>query len=292
MKDASNEKRFGVKYNIEFSLQQSFTDTIAVDPGNIPFRLSDGSILFRPGGHGALLANLNEQDADLIFVKNIDNVSPDHLKPLTYLYKKVLAGVLLEARKNTFRYIRILDSGDYRKLSEIESFLKNQLFTKLSAEDRNLEDDKKAALLRRMLNRPMRVCGMVKNAGEPGGGPFWARNRDGSVSLQIAELAQIDLNDRVQSGIAGRASHFNPVDLVCSTRDHEGNSFDLQQFTDPDTGLISEKSSDGRELKAQELPGLWNGSMSDWNTIFVEVPIETFNPVKTINDLLRPEHLA
>jgi hypothetical protein len=292
LRQSSYEKRFGVKYNIEFSLQQSFTDTIAVDPGNIPFRLSDGSILFRPGGHGALLANLNELDADLIFVKNIDNVSPDHLKPLTYLYKKVLAGVLLEARKNTFRYIRILDSGDYRKLSEIESFLKNQLFTKLSAEDRNLEDDKKAALLRRMLNRPMRVCGMVKNAGEPGGGPFWARNRDGSVSLQIAELAQIDLNDRVQSGIAGRASHFNPVDLVCSTRDHKGNPFDLQQFTDPDTGLISEKSSDGRELKAQELPGLWNGSMSDWNTIFVEVPIETFNPVKTINDLLRPEHLA
>ncbi|MFC2098281.1 DUF4301 family protein [Bacteroidota bacterium] len=286
------EARFGVKYNIEFSLQRSFTDTIAVDPENRPFRLDDGSILFRPGGHGALLTNLNEIDADLIFIKNIDNVCPDRMKPITYLFKKALAGILFEIQQMAFGYIRQLDEGKTGIFEEVEEFLEKRFCVRLSDEGKNLPEGKKLSLMRRTLNRPIRVCGMVKNEGEPGGGPFWTRNRDGSVSLQIVESAQINFSDNLQSTIAASATHFNPVDLVCATRDHQGNSFDLQQFTDPDTGLISGKSSDGRELKAQELPGLWNGSMSDWNTIFVEVPIETFNPVKTINDLLRPEHIA
>lgn len=289
-KQSLYEKRFGVSYDTGFSLQQAFTDTIAVDNENRPFRTADGNLLFRPGGHGALLANLNELDADLIFIKNIDNVCPDRMKPATTRYKKALAGILLEYRLKAFKYLRHLDGDDYDGLDEIEKFLSDAFCTKLSEEDKKLKGKEKADLLKQKLNRPVRVCGMVKNEGEPGGGPFWALNRDGSVSLQVVEPAQIDFEDEMQSGIAQKSTHFNPVDLVCATRDYRGNPFDLNKYIDPDTGFISGKSQDGRSLKAQELPGLWNGSMSDWNTIFVEVPIETFNPVKTINDLLRPEH--
>lgn len=292
LKQPEYEARYGVKYKVDFSIQRAFTDTIAVDPENRPFRMEDGSMLFRPGGHGALLANLDELDADLVFIKNIDNVCPDRMKPETYLYKRALAGILLENQQKAFRYIRTLESGETDRLDEIEAFIENNFCTRLPEEDRKLPVGRKASLLLRKLNRPVRICGMVKNEGEPGGGPFWARNRDGSVSLQIVEPAQINFADDAQKKIAEEATHFNPVDLVCATRDSKGNPFDLRQFTDPDTGLISRKSSGGKELKAQELPGLWNGSMSDWNTIFVEVPIETFNPVKTINDLLRPEHTA
>ncbi len=286
------EKRYGVRLETDFSLQHPCTDIIAVDPDNRPFREKDGSILFRPGGHGALLANLDRLDADLIFIKNIDNVCPDRMKPPTYLYKKALAGILIESREKAFQYLRLLDSGDHSMLGEIERFLGETLNFRFPPGDKALQAREKAELFKKKLNRPMRVCGMVRNEGEPGGGPFWCRNRDGSVSLQIVESTQIDFRDPAQAEIAANATHFNPVDLVCATRDYSGRAFDLSGFTDPETGLISEKSSDGRKLKAQELPGLWNGSMSDWNTLFVEVPIETFNPVKTINDLLRPEHLA
>lgn len=289
-KQSVYEKRFGASYSIGFSLQQAFTDTIAVDNENHPFREADGSLLFRPGGHGALLANLNELDADLIFIKNIDNVCPDRMKPVTNKYKKALAGILLKHWQKAFEYIQHLNGGDYAELDRIENFLRNNLSTRLSKEDSKLQGKEKADLLKQKLNRPMRICGMVKNEGEPGGGPFWARNRDGSVSLQIVEPPQIDFEDEVQSGIARKSTHFNPVDLVCATRDYLANPFDLNKYVDPETGFISGKSQDGRSLKAQELPGLWNGSMSDWNTLFVEVPIETFNPVKTVNDLLRPEH--
>ncbi|MFC2115720.1 DUF4301 family protein [Bacteroidota bacterium] len=291
-KQSQYEKRFGVRYNIEFSLQRSFTDTIAVDLQNQPFRDTDGSILFRPGGHGALLTNLNEIDADLIFIKNIDNVCPDHMKPTTYLYKKALAGILLEYQQKAFQYLKLLDSDKAFSPDEIEDFLENQLGLRLSEPDKDLKGDGKVDLLKQKLNRPIRVCGMVRNEGEPGGGPFWARNQDGSVSLQIVESSQINFDDPVQSGMVDNATHFNPVDLVCATRDYKGNSYNLNKFTDPSTGMISGKSRDGKSLKAQELPGLWNGAMSDWNTLFIEVPLETFNPVKTINDLLRPEHLA
>ncbi len=286
------EQRFGLRYNIEFSLQPSFTDTIAVDPDNLPFRDADGSILFRPGGHGALLANLNELDADLVFIKNIDNVCPDHMKAATYLYKRALAGVLLEYQQKAFQYLQQLDAGKHSSLAEIESFLENQLGFRFCETSKNLNAVDKADLLKLKLNRPIRVCGMVRNEGEPGGGPFWTQNQDGSVSLQIVESSQIDFDNSAQSEMAGKATHFNPVDLVCATRDYLGKSFDLNRFMDPSTGLISGKSIDGKSLKAQELPGLWNGSMANWNTLFIEVPVETFNPVKTINDLLRPEHLA
>jgi hypothetical protein len=291
-KRAVYEKRYGVSYSADFSVQQPVTDVIAVDPANHPFRNAEGRLLFRPGGHGALLSNLDELDADLIFIKNIDNVCPDRVKPVTRLYKQAIAGILLETRDRIFRYTGILQSGDHSALEEIEDFLWKGLNTRLSDTERDLRGSVKAGVLERKLRRPLRVCGMVRNEGEPGGGPFWCRNRDGSVSLQIVEPAQINFQDMEQAEIATRASHFNPVDLVCSTRDHAGNKYELMEFVDPDTGLISSKSFDGRNLKAQELPGLWNGSMSDWNTLFVEVPIETFNPVKTINDLLRAEHRA
>jgi hypothetical protein len=291
-KQGSFGDKFGVRYRAEFSTQRPDTDTMAVDMQNKPFRDPDGSIVFRPGGHGALLANLNEIDADLIFIKNIDNVCPDRMKELTYRYKRALAGILLKFRDRNFGYIRQLESGDLSGLEEIEHFLGNELYLRLADDYGQLDFKARAEMLLNKLNRPMRVCGMVKNEGEPGGGPFWCLNRDGTVSIQIVESAQINFKDEKQAAIASGATHFNPVDLVCITRDYRGEPFELKNYTDPDTGLISIKSRDGRSLKAQELPGLWNGSMSDWNTVFVEVPIETFTPVKTINDLLRKEHLA
>jgi hypothetical protein len=288
------EERFGVVFRVDFSIQRAFTDILAVDEYNEPFRDPDGSLVFRPGGHGALLANLNELDADLVFVKNIDNVCPDRMKPVTNLYKKALAGMLLEIQQKTFEYIHLLDKGDPGEdlLSEVREFLINRMNCIPSSANIKLSDDARVHYLKNKLNRPLRICGMVKNEGEPGGGPFWTRNADGSISLQIVEASQINFGDIGQAEIVKQSTHFNPVDLVCGIRDYRGQAFDLNRFTDPYTGFISTKSRDGKTIKVQELPGLWNGSMADWNTIFVEVPIETFNPVKTINDLLRPEHTA
>ncbi len=283
------ETMFGVTYDISYSLQKASTDTIAVDLNNEPFRNEDGSLLFRPAGHGALLENLNEQDADVVFVKNIDNVVPDHLKATTYEYKKALAGVLLQTQERVFAYASNLHSNDFSDISEIEQFL----FDELQFSDdhyKTLDSSAKRSYLYQKLNRPIRVCGMVKNEGDPGGGPFFAKNPDGSVSAQIAETAQIDLSNPTQKAIFDQATHFNPVDLVCGLKNHKGEKFDLLQFRDMNTGFITEKSKDGKELKAMELPGLWNGAMSDWTTIFVEVPVITFNPVKAVNDLLKTEH--
>jgi len=279
------EQQFGVNYQISYSEQKPSTDTVAVDMENEPFRDEDGSILFRPGGHGALLENLNELDGDLVFIKNIDNVVPDHLKNPTYRYKKALGGVLLEVRQKVFQLLERLDNQDESAEAEATQFLKETLCVQPAADTPVTHD-----YVYQKLNRPIRVCGMVKNLGEPGGGPFWATSSDGSVALQIVETSQVDPEDSSQQQIVQTATHFNPVDLVCSALDYKGNQFDLLQYRDPSTGFISRKSKDGRELKALELPGLWNGSMSDWNTLFVEVPVETFNPVKTVNDLLRPEH--
>lgn len=283
------ENKFGVSYDISFSEQKSYTDTIAVDLENEPFRNNDGSLLFRPAGHGALIANLNDIDADIIFVKNIDNVVPDKLKDDTIKYKKVLAGTLLKYQEKIFNYLRQLE-GDVSAstIDEMLSFLKDDLHIHNIPELG--EEAEKVSFLKEKLDRPLRICGMVKNEGEPGGGPFFARNSDSTQSLQIAESSQIDMGNEEQQAIAGSATHFNPVDLVCGVRNYKGEKFELTQFVDPSTGFISQKSKDGKDLKAQELPGLWNGSMSDWNTLFVEVPISTFNPVKTVNDLLRPQH--
>lgn len=284
-------KNFGIKFNISFSLQKESTNTIAVTLDNEPFRNEDGSILFRPGGHGALIENLNDIDADIVFIKNIDNVVPDRLKDETVTYKNLLAGMLINMQSKTFDYLHILDSGDYNheQLEEMADFLQTTLCCRKAGLEK-LSDEELAAYLHSKFNRPMRVCGVVKNVGEPGGGPFRAYNHDGSVSLQILESSQIDTSNEEYMKMFTEGTHFNPVDLVCAIKDYQGHSFDLPKFVDKSTGFISSKSKNGKELRALELPGLWNGAMSDWNTIFVEVPLITFNPVKTVNDLLRPEH--
>jgi hypothetical protein len=281
------EEKYNVRFEITFSEQKKSTDTLAADAHNQPFRNADGSLLFRPGGHGALLENLGEIAEDIIFIKNIDNVVPDGLKAETIHWKKVLAGLVLQLREQIHYYLRQLeDSPEPIMLKEIATFLE-QTFTLTLPQ---VPASEYAPLLYAKLNRPLRVCGMVKNEGEPGGGPFIAQNPDGSQSLQIVESAQLDLHNPDIKNRFEAATHFNPVDLVCSFRDYKGGRYDLAQFSDPATGLISLKSKDGHTLKAQELPGLWNGSMSNWNTVFVEVPLITFNPVKTVTDLLRKEH--
>ena len=273
------ESRFGVKYRISFSVQDPSTDTLAVNPDCTPFRRADGRLLFRPAGHGALIGNLGKIDADIVFVKNIDNVTTEARRGDTVLYKKALAGVLLALQERIFEYLMALEVPG-AELEPIAAFIENELCVKLPK-------DYGTPLLRRVLNRPIRVCGMVRNEGEPGGGPFWVAGADGLETLQIAESNQIAPEKRK---LMRSATHFNPVDLVCSFRTSKGGRFDLREFVDPATGFISRKSDGGRELLAQELPGLWNGAMARWNTVFVEVPITTFSPVKVVTDLLRPEH--
>jgi len=282
------ENEFKIKYQIQFSIQKESTDTIAVDIENKPFRDSDGSLLFRPAGHGALIDNLNELDCDIVFIKNIDNIVPDRLKPETILYKKALAAYLMEVQTMLHKYLHLLNSEKINEatIAEMVDFAKDYLHM---ATD-NIDKQQLPEYLKTKFNRPIRVCGMVKNEGEPGGGPFWVKNKNNEISLQIVESSQIDLSNTQQKEIVSRSTHFNPVDLVCGIKDYCGNKFDLKKYVDPDTGFISIKSKNGKDLKAMELPGLWNGAMADWITIFVEVPIITFNPVKTINDLLRKEH--
>lgn len=282
------EKELDAHFNVSFSIQKPSTDTIAVDLENKPFR-EEGKLLFRPGGHGALIENLNDLDSDIVFVKNIDNVVPDRYKENDALHKKMLAGVLVETQAKAFAYIDKLESGDYilQDLVDIENFMINQLNI-TGGEVIGSTRKQLAEYMINKLNRPIRVCGMVPNEGEPGGGPFIVENKDGSFSPHILEGSQID--EKTAAHLADKATHFNPVDLVCAIKNRKGEKFELLSFVDKDTGFISSKSSSGRPLKALELPGLWNGAMSDWNTIFVEVPINTFNPVKTVNDLLRDEH--
>ena len=289
-KVAAYAAKYGVEYLVSFSEQKPSTDTVAADMENKPFR-DNGKLLFRPGGHGALIENLNALDADVIFIKNIDNVVPDRLKDETVAYKKLIAGVLVTLQKKAFEYLELLDGGQYthEQLEEIIKFVQNDLCCR-KADIKDLEDAELVIYLRKKLNRPMRICGMVKNVGEPGGGPFLAYNPDGTVSLQVLESSQIDMNDPEKKAMFENGTHFNPVDLVCAVRDYKGNKFNLVNYVDKATGFISYKSKSGKELKALELPGLWNGAMSDWSTIFVEVPLGTFNPVKTVNDLLREQH--
>lgn len=286
-KSPAYERKFAVRYAVEFSQQQPYTDTIAVDMENQPFRLEDGSILFRPGGHGALIENLNAIDADIVFIKNIDNVVPDSIKADTYQFKKVIAGVLVATQQKVFDYLERLDTT---LIPEVEDFLIKELSTILADDYTKLSETEKFHYLRNKLDRPIRVCGMVKNEGEPGGGPFWAKNPDSTISLHIVESAQFDKSNNQQMDLMRTSSHFNPVDIVCTLKNHKGEKFDLTKYVNTQQGFIANKSKNGRALKALELPGLWNGAMADWNTIFVEVPITTFSPVKTINDLLRPTH--
>ena len=283
-------KELNCKFNISFSEQKPSTDTLAADANNQPFR-ENGELVFRPGGHGALIENLNDLHADIIFIKNIDNVVPDSLKNPTIIYKKVIAGLLVKLQKQSFAYLQEMEKGQlsHDKLAEIALFCEKEL-NNINPEISKLNDNELQQYLFDKLNRPMRVCGMVKNTGEPGGGPFLTVNQDGTISTQILESSQIDLNNPAEKAKMMQSTHFNPVDLVCAVKNYQGEKFDLVQHVDKNTGFISSKSKNGKELKALELPGLWNGAMSDWNTIFVEVPIDTFNPVKTVNDLLRTEH--
>ena len=284
------ESRYGAIFEISFSEQKPSTDTIAADKENRPFR-EEGKLVFRPGGHGALIENLNETDADIIFIKNIDNVASGAQKEITVGYKKVLAGLLVEVREQIYGYMQLIDSGQYEhdQLIEIIKFLHDTLCIR-NPLVKEMEDGDLVLYLREKLNRPLRVCGMVRNEGEAGGGPFLAMSGGENIAPQIVESSQINLSNPVKRRLFEESTHFNPVDLVCSVKDYQGNKFNLTDFIDPDTGFISLKSKNGVEQKALELPGLWNGAMADWNTIFVEVPIDTFTPVKTVNDLLRKEH--
>lgn len=286
------EKQFNIRIEVSHSVQKPSTDTIAVDMNNIPLRNPDGTLLFRPAGHGALIENLNEINADIIFIKNIDNVVPDNIKKSTFEYKKLIGGYLLKVRERVFNFLRNIEQQRIteEETDEMAIFTREKLFICLPLEFKLFPLGKKLKVLKQKLNRPIRVCGMVRNEGEPGGGPFWVKDMKGSVSLQIVESSQINPEDDIQKKIFDSSTHFNPVDIVCSIKDYRGNTFDLSDYVDKSTGFISLKSSGGKNLKALEMPGLWNGAMADWITVFIEVPVITFNPVKIINDLLRKEH--
>ncbi len=286
------EHKFGTLFEVTFSVQKRSTDTIAVDLKNRPFRQNTGRLLFRPGGHGALIENLNDLNGDIIFIKNIDNVVPDRLKPETFKWKKILCGYLVLLQKKVFNYMERLLSGNAEKsfLEHMADFVRDELCVDIPAQVENGSLNAQRSFFMEKLNRPIRICGMVKSEGEPGGGPFWVRDTSDEMSLQIVETAQIDPSSNKQQTILNSSTHFNPVDLVCGVRNCKGKAFDLRRYVDQNAVFISKKSKDGKELKALEHPGLWNGGMARWITLFVEVPAITFNPVKTVNDLLRKEH--
>ncbi|MDT0687989.1 DUF4301 family protein [Autumnicola psychrophila] len=286
------EEKAGVKFDVSYSFQDPKTDTIAVDDNNEPFRTKEGDLFFRPGGHGALIENLNNQKADLAFLKNIDNVVTEDNIPEVVHYKKMLGGKLLKLQEKCFSYLNKLDSGNVSEdeIKNISEFLQNELFRSLEGKFDSLSSEEKIEYLKDRINRPLRVGGMVKNEGEPGGGPFLVRDENDEISLQIIEGAQIDQDNPEQLKTAREATHFNPVDIVCGLKDYNGNSFDLNHYVDPKTSFIADKTKDGKPLKALERPGLWNGAMAKWNTVFVEVPVSTFNPVKSVADLLKKSH--
>lgn len=286
------ESSYQVRFQVQFSNQKPSTDTISLDLNGLPFRDTDGTLLFRPGGHGALIENLNELKGDIVCIKNIDNVVPDHLKKETFRWKKLLIGYLVQVQQQVFSHLRALHDtpGADRPLEEALRFAQTTLCLPVPVEILRAPSPLKRDFLLTLLNRPLRICGVVKNQGEPGGGPFWVEAKDGSLSRQLVEGAQVNMDQPDQRRIWNAATHFSPVDLVCGVRDHQGSPFDLTRFVDQEAAFISHKSKDGRELKALELPGLWNGAMAHWLTLFVEVPLITFSPVKTLTDLLRSEH--
>jgi hypothetical protein len=285
------ENKSGTKTEVNFSYQFKSTDTIAVDTQNKPFRNTDGELVFRPGGHGALINNLNDLDADVIFIKNIDNVIQNHIAEIT-MYKKGLTGILLELQEQIFQVLKAIENQEIEEsnIMGIVDFMKQKLSIDVLDDFHKYTLANKIDFIKNKLNRPIRVCGMVKNEGEPGGGPFWVKSYKGNVSLQIVESSQVEIYNKVQAEILAKATHFNPVDLVCAIKDYNGHKFDLTQFIDHRTGFIVHKNNKGKDLKGYELPGLWNGAMAKWITVFVEVPLVTFNPVKTVNDLLKPAH--
>ena len=294
------EERFDCRFEVSFSTQRRATDTLAVDPRNQPFRLENGELLFRPGGHGALIDNLNELGRDgwdIVLLKNIDNVVPDDRKAVVHLWKRLLGGCLLVAREQAFAHLDRLEALDGVRgkqaeavLREAGEFLAKELCRPLPEGFAHADPQEKKRFLMEALDRPIRVCGVVRNQGEPGGGPFWVESPSGGISPQIVETSQIDPKDPEQQAALEASTHFNPVDISCGLRDRHGRPYDLHRYVDPSTVFIAEKSHEGSPLKALERPGLWNGAMAGWNTVFVEVPDATFAPVKTVLDLLRPEH--
>ncbi|WDF64071.1 DUF4301 family protein [Flavobacterium sp. KACC 22763] len=285
------EKPSGIKIDIGYSYQNKSTDSITIDEKNKLVKDKNDNLVFRPGGHGALIENLNNLDADVIFIKNIDNVIQNHIDQIT-LYKKALAGVLVEMQQKVFEYLRLIDQERIKEdnIEEILHFLEKSFSVEMTADFNKFTFENKVSKLKELLDRPIRVCGMVKNEGEPGGGPFWVMNKKGIKSLQIVETSQVDLEDKKQEKILAEATHFNPVDLVCGIKNYKDEKFDLLQYVDREAGFIVEKSVEGKSVKNYELPGLWNGSMANWLTVFVAVPLITFNPVKTVNDLLKAAH--
>jgi hypothetical protein len=285
-------RRYATRYEVDYSVQDPATDTLSIDSEQRPLRDPQRRLRFRPGGHGALIRNLDRLRGDLVFVKNIDNVQPDRLKQATLDWKQTLAGYLIQLQRRVFDYlVRLRDSdSEPELLDEALRFIRRDLHVELDTGYLPPGDQSRRAFALRRLNRPLRVCGVVKNTGEPGGGPFWVRDREGTVALQIVEPAQVDPDDAEQRKLLRCSTHFNPVDLVCAPRDVDGTPFDLGEFVDPDATIVTRKSDGGRDLRVLELPGLWNGAMAGWNTVFVEVPLETFSPVKSVLDLLRPEH--
>ena len=286
------EQKYKLSFHVTFSTQKKSTDTLAVDLDNRPFREKDGRLLFRPGGHGALIENMNDLKADIVLIKNIDNVASDRFKPETARWKKILGGHLISLQNQIFSYMEKLSSTAVKGtlIEQVTDFIGNDLLLSIPVSFNKASTEEKKTVLMEKLNRPIRVCGMVRNVREPGGGPFWVKDPTGEKSLQVVEKAQIDPNSREQQTILAASTHFNPVDLVCGVRDWQGRPFDLHQYVDPNAVFISKKSKEGRDLKALEHPGLWNGAMSRWITVFVEVPGITFNPVKTVNALLREPH--
>lgn len=274
---------------VNYSFQKAATDTLAVDMENQPFRLEDGHLFFRPGGHGALIENLGQLDSDVVFIKNIDNVSFNHFEEIVH-YKKALGGLLLQLQKQIFSHLQILENKETVDFEPIIAFVSEKLHIVLPQDFQKYSQENQKSELFQLLNRPIRVCGMVKNEGEPGGGPFWVREDNGSVSLQIVESSQIDLLNENQKKIFSESTHFNPVDLVCGLKNYRGQKFNLTDFVNHNAGFIVQKTKNGADIKAYELPGLWNGAMANWITIFAEVSLATFNPVKTVNDLLKPAH--
>lgn len=289
---ATIEADTGTRFDISYSFQKNATDTIAVTFDNEPVRNQEGSLCFRPGGHGSLIQNLNEQNADIIFIKNIDNVVVATYEKTIAYYKKVLAGKLLQLQDDAFRYLKIMDTKELNEddIFEIAHFLQDTFSLKLAHDFKKYSPKHQIDYLREQLDRPIRVCGMVKNEGEPGGGPFWVQHDSGRISLQIIESVQIDPKNERQQQIKAASTHFNPVDIVCGIKDYKGNAYDLTEFIDKKAAFITHKTINGKPIKALEHPGLWNGAMAHWNTIFVEVPLITFNPAKTVNDLLKPAH--
>lgn len=286
------EEKTNTRFDISYSFQSPATDTVAVTQENIPFRQKNGCLLFRPGGHGSLIQNLNNLEADIIFIKNIDNVVVSSYEEQVAYHKKVLAGKLLKLQQHAFKYVQLIDEEEISesKILEIVHFLQNEFSLKLARDFEKFSQKYQIEYLREQLDKPIRVCGMVKNEGEPGGGPFWVKHESGRISLQIVESVQIDHNNPHQQNIVTKATHFNPVDLVCGIKNYKGEKYDLSRFVDAKAAFIAHKTVEGKPIKALEHPGLWNGAMAFWNTIFVEVPLITFNPVKNVNDLLKPAH--